>query len=200
MTDTGSTDSGSLEASLIVRALGGADNRAFEHLVVMHQSRVRALLRRLCGNVHAADDLAQEVFVIAYQKLSDYQGRGQFGAWLCSIAYRLYLQSHRLLTRERDIHAEYGTWQALTRAGTAPADNAELIDLERALGHLPSPESAAITLNMTLGFSHQEVATIMHLLLGTVKSHIRRGLEKLKHELSATTARESPNASKEKSA
>ncbi|MEX2333279.1 MAG: RNA polymerase sigma factor [Pseudohongiella sp.] len=194
------TDCKALETRLILRALSGADNRAFGRLVVMHQGRVRALLRRLCGNSQMADDLAQDVFVVAWQKLPDYQGRGKFGAWLCSIAYHKYLQTYRQRTRERDIHAQYGAWQTLTLATGSPDDRPGQIDLERAMLNLPPAESAAITLNMTLGYSHQEVATMMQMPLGTVKSHIKRGLEKLKCQLSATPEQGSRNPSQEKSA
>jgi len=198
LTDTGVTDNGSLEAGLILRALGGADDRAFGQLVVMHQSRVRALLRRLCDNIHTADDLAQDVFVIAYQKLSDYRGKGRFSAWLCSIAYRQYLQNHRQRKRERDVHAEYGAWQELANGNSTPDADPMHIDLERALLRLPAPESAAITLNMTLGYSHREVATVMQLPPGTVKSHIKRGLEKLKLQLSASAEHNPASAGREK--
>jgi RNA polymerase sigma-70 factor, ECF subfamily len=200
LTDTGMTDSEALEKNLILRTLGGRDDRAYGQLVIMHQSRVRALLRRLCGNVDSADDLAQEVFVIAHQKLPSYKGQGRFGAWLCSIAYRQFLQSYRQQRRERDVQLDYQAWQAATLATTAPDDNAGQIDLERALLNLPSVESAAITLNMTLGYSHQEVAAVMQLPLGTVKSHIRRGLEKLKQQLSSPTEQGPATVHREQSA
>ena len=179
------TDQETLEKNLILRALSRTDESAFGQLVQMHQSRVRGLLRRLCGNGSTADDLAQEVFVIAHQKLPDFQGKGRFGAWLCSIAYREFLQARRRWQREQDINSEFAAWQDLHQTAASPAAGLEQIDLERALQCLPQPESAAITLNMTMGLSHQEVATVMQLPLGTVKSHIHRGLAKLRQQLCA---------------
>ena len=119
---------------------------------------------------------------------------------MCSIAYRQFLQSYRQQRRERDVQLDYQAWQAATLATTAPDDNAGQIDLERALLNLPSVESAAITLNMTLGYSHQEVAAVMQLPLGTVKSHIRRGLEKLKQQLSSPTEQGPATVHREQSA
>lgn len=192
------TDQEALETSLILRALGRTDDRAFGQLVVMHQSRVRGLLRRLCGNHSTADDLAQEVFVIAQQRLPTYQGRGRFGTWLCSIAYRQFLQAQRQWQREQEINTQFAAWQDLG-SPASQQQQPDHIDLERALQCLPPAQSAAITLNMTMGFSHEEVANVMRLPLGTVKSHIQRGLGKLRQQLSATEPATSC-AVKEKSA
>lgn len=179
------TDQEALETSLILRALARTDDRAFGQLVVMHQSRVRGLLRRLCGNHSTADDLAQEVFVIAQQRLPTYQGRGRFGAWLCSIAYRQFLQAQRQWQREQEINTQLAIWQDMN-SPASQQQQPDHIDLERALQCLPPAQSAAITLNMSMGFSHEEVANVMQLPLGTVKSHIQRGLGKLRQQLSST--------------
>jgi len=192
------TDQESLETGLILRALARTDDRAFGQLVAMHQNRVRGLLRRLCGDHSTADDLAQEVFVIAHQRLATYQGRGRFGAWLCSIAYRQFLQAQRKWQREQEINTQLATWQDLN----LPPDlqhQPDQIDLERALQCLPFAESAAITLNMTMGFSQKEVANVMQLPLGTVKSHIHRGLNRLRQQLSVAEPA-ADSAVKEKSA
>lgn len=193
------TDQASLETSLILRALSSSDEAAFGQLVQMHQGQVRGLLRRLCGDHSTADDLAQDVFVIAHQKLAAYQGRGRFGAWLCRIAYRQFLQAQRQWQREQAIKRQFAAWQETHPAPANQHHGIDDIDLERALQALPYAESAAITLNMSMGFSHQEVATVMQLPLGTVKSHIHRGLAKLRQRLSAASSMASDNGT-EKSA
>ena len=163
----------------IVRARAGADNAAFGRLVELHQSRVRGFLRRLCHNGAEADDLAQETFLIAYKKLSTYNASGEFGGWLCSIAYRCFLQHQRGKKRKGEIDVQFAATQEF-ESDRYYAISAEQIDLERAMQHIEQHEAAAITLNLTLGFSHSEVADIMQLPLGTVKSHINRGLQKLR--------------------
>ena len=179
------TNSGALEVSLILRAQSGGDDRAFSRLVSMYQAKVRGFLLRLCRGHSLADDLAQDTFLIAYQKLRTYQGSGEFGAWLCSIAYRCFLQHYRKQQRQQEIQQAFA-------AQTVGDDYYETLsgaqrDLENAMGQLSETEAAAITLCHSYGYSHSEVAAILVLPLGTIKSHINRGKEKLRQLLSNET-------------
>lgn len=144
----------------------------------MHQGAVRAFLMRLCRNGALADDLAQETFLSAYRRLTTYRQIGGFLSWLFGIAYRCFLQHQRHEKRALDVQTQlhelvmnnddyYEQMAPLQR------------DLEQALMRLGSAQAAAISLNMSIGFSHAEVADIMGLPLGTVKSHINRGLGNL---------------------
>jgi RNA polymerase sigma-70 factor, ECF subfamily len=172
-----------LETALILRALSDRDDVAFGRLVALHQSRVRAFLQRLCRDTALADDLAQETFLTAYQKLASYQGRGSFNGWLCSIAYRCFLQYQRRQRRNQSIRQQIEQQIAIEQQPD-PARYEVIspghLDLERALLLIERVEAAAITLNYSLGFSHNEVASIMQLPLGTVKSHITRGIGRLR--------------------
>ena len=148
----------------------------------MHQGAVRAFLMRLCRHSALADDLAQETFLSAYRKLATYQQSGSFTSWLFGIAYRCFLQHQRYEKRALEVHTQFH----LLVSGDedyyeqlAPQQQ----DLEKALMRLEAPQAAAISLNMSVGFSHAEVAEIMGIPLGTVKSHINRGLEKLREIL-----------------
>lgn len=167
------------DAALILRAVSGRDSNAFGQLVVLHQGKVRSFLRRLCREPALADDLAQESFLIAYKKLSSYRGSGRFSAWLCSIAYRRFLQYERERRREARQHEDYAEEVALVSDDYEAITPLQL-DLERMLLQLDPQEAAAITLNFTHGFAHAEVATIMQLPLGTVKSLINRAMPKLR--------------------
>ncbi len=148
----------------------------------MHQSAVRAFLIRLCRNGALADDLAQETFLCAFRRLATYRHSGSFKSWLFGIAYRCFLQQRRHEQRELEVHTQFHL---------LAADDAEYYehlaplqrDLEHALMRLDPTQAAAISLNMSIGFSHAEVADIMNLPLGTVKSHINRGLSKLREFL-----------------
>ena len=148
----------------------------------MHQGAVRAFLTRLCRNSALADDLAQETFLSAYRRLATFEHRGSFNSWLFGIAYRSFLQNQRQEKRALEIHTQF---QLLVSGDEEYYEHLEPLqrDLERALMHLESAQAAAISLNMSIGFSHAEVAEIMKLPLGTVKSHISRGLEKLRELL-----------------
>jgi len=171
------------ETALILRSLSDRDDVAFGRLVALHQSRVRAFLQRLCRDAALADDLAQDTFLTAYQKLASYQGRGSFNGWLCSIAYRCFLQHQRRQRRNQSINQQIEQ-QIASEQQPDPARYEAIspghVDLERALVLIERDEAAAITLNYSLGFSHSEVASIMQLPLGTVKSHITRGMGKLR--------------------
>ncbi len=177
----------SLESVLILSAQAGVDKAAFGRLVVLHQNKVRGFLQRLCRNHALADDLAQDTFLIAYKKLHEYGGTGEFSGWLCTIAYRCFLQQRRRNKREGEITAQFAAAQEI-EADRYHDISAEQLNMERAMQLLDTQEAATITLNLTLGFSHAEIADIMALPLGTVKSHINRGLKKLRVILSSTTA------------
>jgi len=152
---------------------------AFAELVAINQSRIRLFLRRLCKDYDLADDLAQEALMIAYQKIGSFQGTGSFQGWLIRIAHRCFLTHVRQEKRKQVLMADYQ--QSLSVIPEAYDGISTLqADLEAAIAQLNYGEAAAITLCHSFGFSHQEVAEIVDTPLGTVKSQIRRGMEKLK--------------------
>lgn len=158
----------------LIRRSAAGDNAAFGTLVRQHQSKVRGFLRRLTrGNAALADDLAQETFFEAWRKIAQYRAEGSFGGWLCGIAWSRFLMDRRKRKEERLEDAD-----ETASFDPGPA-NAAKLDLERAMARLAVPERAALTLCYALGHSHGEAAAILELPLGTVKSHVLRGREKL---------------------
>jgi RNA polymerase sigma-70 factor (ECF subfamily) len=149
---------------------------AFEALVHREQALVRGFLRRLCGDAALADDLAQETFVYAWRRVGDFRGQGAFRSWLCQIAYRRFLQRRRrdkaALAREAEVMRD-ATVSVDGRASDAQ------IDLERALAQVSPGQRAVLTLCLGEGFSHGEAAEALGLSIGTVKSHLARGREKV---------------------
>lgn len=137
---------------------------------------------RLCRQPAVADDLAQDTFLIAYQKLNTYQGSGDFGAWLCSIAYRCFLQYYRKQRRQREVQQQLAN-NVMVESDYYESMTAAQRDLEQAFQQLSEAEAAAITLCHSYGYSHSEIAAILELPLGTIKSHITRGKEKLRQIL-----------------
>ena len=156
----------------------------------MHQGKIRAFLVRLCKNYDLADDIAQETFLNAYRKLGSFQGRGSFQGWLFKIAYNNFLQQARSTKRRADVIDDYGTQlQVLTE--NYDSITVEQIDLEKALATLNQNEAATITLCHSYGFSHPEVASILKMPLGTVKTNINRGKTRLRKILSKDMVAES---------
>ena len=145
----------------------------------MNQSRLRLFLARLCRDHALADDIAQETFITAYEKISTFMGTGSFQGWLIRIAHRRFLLHVRQEKREQTVLQDFQQTIGLD------AHHYEAItplqkDLERAFATLTPGEVATITLCHSYGFSHQEAADILETPLGTVKSQVRRGLEKLR--------------------
>ncbi|MDP3517418.1 MAG: RNA polymerase sigma factor [Pseudohongiella sp.] len=164
---------------MIQKVLFRKDNGAFGKLVSMHQSHVRGFLRRLCKNNANADDLAQDTFVIAFRQLAQFNGSGSFGGWLMSIAYRCFLQDCRQHSRLKQVYDRFSS-DPDSESYSHPDRPADNLDMERAMAKLDPIQAAAITLNLSLGYSHTEVSKILGLPLGTAKSHINRGLDRLR--------------------
>jgi RNA polymerase sigma-70 factor (ECF subfamily) len=159
------------------------ERRAFGELARRHGSGVRGLLRRMGAAPAEADDLAQDAFLAAFERIAEFRGEGTFAAWVKRIAARLYL---RRLQRERRIGAFTEAVAAEAPAEAAPAD--QRIDLDEALRGLAPPERLCVSLCFGAGLSHAEAAEALNLPLGTVKSHVRRGLERLRARLAPTAS------------
>lgn len=170
------------DAQLVARVLVDGDREAFGELVSNYQSPLRNFLRKLtCGDAALADDLAQESFVRAFRRIGDLRQPGSFKGWLYRIAYRIFLSDRRAA---REIPTEILPEQPVN--GDRSASLALLQqDLERAMAVLKPDERAAIALCFGKGLSHHEAAEVLDCPLGTVKTNILRGKEKLRPRLQA---------------
>ena len=159
------------------------DQHAFAELVRRYQSPVRAFLTRMArGDAHLGDDLAQETFLKAWRKLHTYRGSAPFSTWLFGIAFNEF----RTVARQRK-ELTVDDIDELPVEATQPAADSRSglrLDLTEALKRLHSNERAAILLCCQNGLSHEEAAVALDCPLGTVKTHVLRGKEKLKRWLS----------------
>jgi len=181
------------DATLIARALIADDRHAFAELVKRHQSAVRATLRRLTAGNHAlADDLAQETFVLAWRNLKSFRQEAKFSTWLYRIATNCWLADARkrkeeLLGDRADAVAD-GDGDAMPHVDhEVHADHAGgaslKMDLERAMATLSEGERAAIVQCYHNDLTHEEAAYVLGCPVGTVKTHVLRGKQKLKAAL-----------------
>jgi RNA polymerase sigma-70 factor (ECF subfamily) len=152
---------------------------AFAELVHRHQGAVRGAAWRLTGGGAAADDIAQAAFLTAWRRIDTFSG-GTFRAWVCAIAYREYLQARRKQKPE----IEFEETAHIIQFDHAAADYADRLDLSKALLDLPEPQRVCVTLSVAGGLSHRETAQATGWPLGTVKSHINRGIAALRKALS----------------
>ena len=157
-------------------ATGGRD--AFGELIRRHGSAVRGLLRRMGADAALADDLAQDAFIAAFQQISDFRGEGTFQAWVKRIAARLYVKRWR-----REAKQAVALMADETEPAAAAAANDDRIDLDEALKSLRPAERLCVSLCYGAGLSHAEAAEALNAPLGTVKSHVKRGLDRLRRRL-----------------
>lgn len=170
------------DADLIARVLLREDHNAFGELVRRYQSPVRAFLARMArGDSHLADDLAQETFLKAWNKINTFRGP-KFSTWLFGIA----VNEFRMAVRRRTEPAlEEMDEPPLEPAEAAAGDAPLRLDLTEALNRLNSRERAAVILCCQNGLSHEEAAQALDWPVGTVKTNILRGKEKLRKWLVA---------------
>jgi RNA polymerase sigma factor (sigma-70 family) len=152
---------------------------SFSRLVRAHQQAVRLFLRRLCGNSAEAEDLAQETFVQAWEKITRFETGRSFRAWLFGIAWRKYRESRR--GRLRLLHRE--SRYAEAQETVSQPDPGLRLDLAAALGALPAEQRAVLILCLGQEFTQAEAADALDMPLGTVKSHVQRGRERLEEML-----------------
>jgi RNA polymerase sigma-70 factor (ECF subfamily) len=181
------------DATLIARALVGDDRHAFAELVRRHQSTVRACLRKLTAGNHAlADDLSQETFVLAWRNLKSFRQEARFSTWLYRIATNCWLADARkrkeelLGDRDEAIADDDGDGSPDEASHGDHARGASLkLDLERALAVLSEGERAAIVQCYHNDLTHEEAAYVLNCPVGTVKTNVLRGKQKLKVALAA---------------
>jgi len=182
MTSARHTTGFGLDTPLILAAKAG-DRNAYGRLIKLYQSPLRGFLRRLTNQNHAlADDLAQDTMIQAFLQIESYRGDSAFKTWLMSISYRIFLQYVRKDKRRRELLDGYEIPENTTELDS---HSHAKMDLDKALMHLSADERTTILLNSQEGMSHDEIAKSINMPLGTVKSHIKRGRDKLKIVLSA---------------
>jgi len=151
-----------------VRAAAAGDASAFESLYRQHVGRVHSLARRLLGPARA-DDATQEVFLLAWRKLSTYRREGAFGAWLFRLARNWMLTE--IGRRKRDPVAALHEVAEPAAPSSEPGNS---VDLDTALEQLPSGARRVLALRHFAGCSHQEIARLLGISVGTSKSQLHR--------------------------
>jgi RNA polymerase sigma-70 factor (ECF subfamily) len=175
------------EATVVALAMTG-DAPAFCELVRRRQAPLRNLLRRLSRDAALADDLAQQVFIKAWRSLPQLRSVGAFGAWLRRLAINTWLEH----VRAADPPAVELDPQELPAATSESRTSDERMDLDRALAGLAQDERLCVVLAYSEGMSHGEISAATTLPLGTVKSHIKRGSERLRARLHAYDRTQEP--------
>jgi RNA polymerase sigma-70 factor (ECF subfamily) len=171
----------------LARLVAAGDRQAAAELVGRYQADVRGFLVRLCGDRHLADDLAQDTFVRMLRRADRFDPAYRMRTWLLTIARRLWInQGRRARAAAGDgidhmAGAEPGPDEQAARHDQAAYRRTQL---DRAMAALSDAQRQAITLFYQQEQTVQQIATIMGLPEGTIKSHLYRGRAALKQMLS----------------
>lgn len=164
---------------LVVSLATKGDRNAFEELVRRRQSWLRNLMRRFSGDATLADDLSQQVFMQAWRKIRQLKDANKFAGWLKKMAVNEWLQYLRKNDPLR------GAIDDLEVVMSKSDSTSVAMDLDQALAILPFFVSTCVILSYHERMTHDEIASATGIKVGTVKSHIRRGSERLRKLLSA---------------
>jgi RNA polymerase sigma-70 factor (ECF subfamily) len=166
------------DASLIAATLAG-DNAAFGQLVGLYQDRLYNSLLRVLGSADDAADIAQDAFVQAYTKLSTFRGSSAFYTWLYRIAFNLAMSHARRQHKTASLDGmkslageEPMDGRPTAETGVLEQERAELV--HAALGQLTVDYREILVLREIEGFSYEEIADILALPVGTVRSRLFR--------------------------
>lgn len=169
------------EAGLVARARAG-EMAAFEALYRRTCPLVFALCLRMAASRTQAEDLAQEAFVRAWQKLGSFRGEASFATWLTRLTVNVVLNARRSDRRGADRETASDDFD--TMAAPAAAEAGSRIDLERAISTLPAGARAVFVLHDVHGFEHREIARMTGTAVGTSKAHLHRARQLLREVLS----------------
>jgi RNA polymerase sigma-70 factor (ECF subfamily) len=175
--------SGLGDRDLVERAVGG-DVEAFEELYRANVGRVYALCLRMAGDPTLAEELAQEAFVRAWQKLGSFRGASAFSTWLHRVTVNVVLGHRRSATRREARVRAVGDDFPHDVAGRQPR-TAESIDLERAISSLPDGARRVFVLHDVEGFRHREISRLMEIAVGTSKAQLHRARKLLRKALTS---------------
>jgi RNA polymerase sigma-70 factor (ECF subfamily) len=172
---------GSESEMLVFRARKG-DQEAFERLYRMHANRIFALCLRLSGKRAAAEELTQDVFVRAWEKLHLFEGKSAFTSWLHRLAVNVVIGSWRAKKRRGEPLA-WDEARPPREERNPEGGPAAAMDLEQAIAALPQGARTVFVLHDVEGFSHDEIAFLTGIAPGTSKAQLHWARKHLREAL-----------------
>ncbi|MEO8715966.1 MAG: RNA polymerase sigma factor [Acetobacteraceae bacterium] len=161
----------------VARAAAG-DRGAFERLYRSHVNRVVSLCIRMVGDRERAEELTQDVFVRAWEKLHLFRGESSFGTWLHRLTVNVVLNARKSDGRSRnrfeETDDEAGGMDSLPGVVGMPLAPGDLLDLERAVAKLPPGARRVFVLHDVEGYKHEEIAEQLGVTSGATKAQLHR--------------------------
>lgn len=179
------------DESMLVAAARAGDRTAFERLYRAYCSRVLGLCLRMTRRRDVAEDCVQQTFIRAWRSLDAFEGRSAFGTWLHRIAVNEVLmhQRNRGTRSELDARSERAASgedfsdELPLSPSVNERDAGEVMDVERVLATLPEGSRHVVILQAVYGYSHEEVADMLGIAVGTCKAQLHRGRKLLRERL-----------------
>ena len=167
------------DISLVTQVAVFRNKKAFDQLVRKYQSPVRRFfLNQTLGDEQLSDDLAQETFIKAYVNITKFRGMASFSTWLMRIAYNVFYDEVRSRHQTEDVDTSI----TVARQAVSASDTLKM-DIYAALALLKPDERTCITMQLIDGYPIDQISTITGIAENTVKSHLRRGKEKMANYL-----------------
>ncbi|MHC4397384.1 MAG: RNA polymerase sigma factor [Planctomycetota bacterium] len=190
-----------IDDTTLVKQCRQGDSEATERLILKYQNRIYNVILKICANADDAAELSQETFVKVIENIDKFEGRSSFYTWLFRIAVNLTLsyckRSVKLGLKSLDAEDDERNWQGrrvlkdfLSADGSsdpaAIAANKELCELiKKAMMQLDDKQRAVIVLRDIEGMDYAQIAKVLDVELGTVKSRLSRGRSNLREIMEA---------------
>lgn len=189
---------GNFEDAVLVRRVQAGEVHAFTMLVTKYQDRVFNTCWRICGNHADAGELTQDAFLKAFEAIGGFHGKSAFYTWVFRIAVNQSLSWRRKQQKRKTVSLDAAHGACDDDGGTLgmkiasdeaedPADTVEAVERQQlvtdALGKLDAEQRAVLVLRDIEGMDYQNIADILELAVGTVKSRIFRGRAALRELL-----------------
>lgn len=165
------------ESQLILRSQNG-DHTAYEKLYRDNIGRVYALCLRMCGQKELAEDLSQEAFIRAWQKLNSFRGDSAFSSWLFRLTSNVVVGHMRKLSKWQIDSLDEQAYDQTPSKERPPEHNKR--DVEASLSILSDTSRVVLIMYEYLGYQHNEISEITGMATGTSKTHLHRARAALK--------------------
>lgn len=174
--EASSAQIGSVDSD-VARAAAG-DRGAFERVYRLHVNRVYSLCTRMVGDRTRAEELTQDVFVRAWEKLHLFRGESSFSTWLHRLTVNVVLNARKSEGRDRSRYEENddesGGMDAHPGVVGMPLAPGDLLDLEEAIAKLPPGARRVFVLHDVEGYKHEEIADMLGVTSGATKAQLHR--------------------------
>jgi RNA polymerase sigma-70 factor (ECF subfamily) len=165
------------DSELVTAAVGG-DNRALDTLLRRHYDRIYAVCRKMTGNDADALDAAQDTCITIARRLDRFEGRSSFGTWTYRVATNTCLDELRRRNRRDTPHDDQDVVGSLERRADAPSLEDAVVErlaIDVGLAELSDDRRAVVVLRDQLGLDYAEIAEVLDVPIGTVRSRLARG-------------------------